>query len=160
VLRFAKMASLGEKELTSKGVAFTSHEYDYRKKGAEAAAEGLGVNISATVKTLVVKLATGRYVFLCVCGDTKVSMRNFARAVSAKSADLASERDTERLTGYSLGGIGPFGSRTPLDVFIDLSVLDHDRVYINGGRRGLLLGFDPETLIDAANAEVIDVARL
>jgi Cys-tRNA(Pro)/Cys-tRNA(Cys) deacylase len=156
------MASLGEQALRRLGVPFTSHEYDYRKKGAEIAAAALDLPLSATLKSLVVKLVRpgardASFAFVLVPGGASVSMRNLARALGAKTAELASERDTERLTGYRIGGIGPFGSRTPLRVYVDLSALDHDRVYVNGGRRGLLLGLDPEALIEAAGAEIVDV---
>jgi Cys-tRNA(Pro) deacylase len=151
--------SLGEQQLRELGVAFATHEYDYRKKGAEAAAEALGVPLSAALKTLVVRLSDDRDVFVLVAGDRSVSMRNLARALGVKSASLASERDTERLTGYRVGGIGPFGSRTKLPVFVDLAALDHDQVYVNGGRRGLLLSMEPEVLIEACGAELIDASN-
>lgn len=156
------MASLGEQALRRLGVPFTCHEYDYRKKGAEVAAAALDLPLAATLKSLVVKLVkTGSegesYAFVLVPGGASVSMRNLARALGAKAAELASERDTERLTGYRIGGISPFGSRTSLQVYVDLSALDHERVYLNGGRRGLLLGLDPEALIEAAGAEIVDV---
>jgi Cys-tRNA(Pro)/Cys-tRNA(Cys) deacylase len=153
------MASLGEQELKRLGVPFTSHEYDYRIKGAEAASGALGIPLSAALKTLVIRLADERYVFLCVPGGSAVSMRNLARALHVKGAELASERDAERLTGYRVGGIGPFGSRTPLPLYLDLGALDHAQVYINGGRRGLLLRLDPEQLVESGRAELIDVGR-
>lgn len=153
------MPSLGEQELRQRGASFTSHSYDYRKKGATYAAEGLGVPLSATLKTLVLVLDGERFIFLLIPGDRSVSMRTVARALQVKSAELASERDTERLTGYRVGGIGPFGSRTPLPVYVDLSAIEHSRVYFNGGRRGLLIGMEPEELLTAAQAELIDVAR-
>ena len=151
--------SLGERALKELGLSFSSHEYDYRKKGAEAASAALGLPLSAALKTLVVELSDGRFVFVLVPGGLSVSMRNLARALGVKSADLASERDTERLTGYQVGGIGPFGSRTPLPIYVDVSALDAERVYVNGGRRGLLLGLDPEDLVETAGAELIDVGR-
>lgn len=153
------MASLGEKALDALGVLYTSHEYDYRKKGAEAAAEALDVPLSATLKTLVVALPDKEFVFLMAPGDCSVSMRNLARTLQVKQADLASERDAQRLTGYQVGGIGPFGSRTTLPVYIDLKALDHDKVYFNGGRRGLILGIETETLLEAAQAELVDVCQ-
>lgn len=151
--------SLGEQALARTGVPFTRHEYDYRKKGAEAASAALGIPLAAALKTLVVALADGRFVFVLMPGHLTVSMRALARALGVKGADLAPERDTERLTGYRVGGIGPFGSRTPLPVFVDLRVLDLERVFVNGGRRGLLLGLEPEALIQAAQAELVDVGR-
>ena len=139
------MPTLGERVLTERGVAFTSHAYDYRKKGTEAASEALGIPNGATIKTLVVKLQDGRFVFLLASGDREVSMRALARDVGAKGAELASERDAERLTGYQVGGIGPFGSRTALPVY--------------GVRRGLLVGLHPERLVEAAGAQLVDVGQ-
>ena len=153
------MASLGEKELEKRGVEFVAREYDFRKKGAQAAAEALEVPLSATIKTLVVRLSDDRHVFVLLPGDATISLRNLARSLELKSAELATERDAERLTGYRVGGIAPFASRTPLPVFADLALLDHERVLINGGRRGLLLELDPEQLIEATDAELIDVSR-
>lgn len=151
------MASLGEKALQEQGVAFTSHEYDYRKKGAEAAAEALQIPLASALKTLVVALSDGRFVFLLVPGGVGASMRQFARLLGVKSAALASERDAERLTGYRVGGIGPFGARTPLPVYVEFSAVEHETVYVNGGRRGLLLGMEPETLLEAAQGEWVEV---
>jgi Cys-tRNA(Pro)/Cys-tRNA(Cys) deacylase len=153
------MASLGEQELRRLGVAFTSHTYDYRIKGAEAASEALGIPLASAIKTLVIRLADGRFIFLCVPGGTSVSMRSLARALGVRGAELASERDAERITGYRVGGIGPFGARTPLELYLDLGALDHERVYINGGRRGLLLCLDPEELVESGRAELLDVGR-
>lgn len=151
------MASLGQQYLTTRGVAFSSHEYDYRKKGAQAAADALGIAIGAMLKTLVVRLADGRHVFLLVPGDKDVSMRSLARALGVKGAELASERDAQRLTGYQVGGIGPFGSRTELPILLELSSVEHERVYINGGRRGLILGLATDDVIDVLHAELVDV---
>ena len=151
------MASLGQKALAHKGVACSAHEYDYRKKGAEAAAEALGLPLGAMLKTLVVRLSDGRHVLLLAPGAADVSMRSVARALKVKSAELATERDASRLTGYQVGGIGPFGCRTPLPVLLDLAAVEHDRVYVNGGRRGLILGLALDDLIAAAEAELVDV---
>jgi Cys-tRNA(Pro) deacylase len=153
------MPSLGEKVLKEKGIPFSSVEYDFRKKGADAASEALGIPISATLKSLVVKTADNDFIFLLIPGDRSVSMKSLARILGVKSAEMASQRDTERLTGYQVGGISPFGSRTPLPVYVDLGVADHEKVYINGGRRGLLLCVEPDDLIRAVEAELIDVSR-
>ena len=152
------MASLGEKFLTQRGIEFTSHEYDYQIKGAKAAAEALHIPVERTVKTLVVLLGSGEYIFLLMPGHGKSSMKTLARTLQVKSAELAKDRDAERLTGYQVGGIGPFGSRTSLPVYMDIKSLDYDKIYINGGRRGLLLGMDPEVLVEVAQAELVDVS--
>ncbi|MCB9644675.1 MAG: Cys-tRNA(Pro) deacylase [Myxococcales bacterium] len=153
------MSSLGEKDLQQRGYSFTSHPYDYRKKGAEAAAEALGFPLEQMLKTLVLELSDGRFIFLMAPGHLAVSLRDVSRQLQVKGAEMAAERDILRLTGYTPGGIGPFGSRTPLPVFIDLFALEVPIVYFNGGRRGLLLGMDPEELVEAAQAEIVDVTR-
>lgn len=153
------MSSLGEKALEAKGIPFASHTYDYRKKGAEAAAEALDVELSATVKTLVISCSDGRFLFLLVPGGRAASMRQLARTLGVKSCELASERDAQRLTAYKVGGIGPFGSRTPLDVYVDLAVFEHDTIYINGGRRGLLLAITPDHLLEATEGELVEVSQ-
>jgi Cys-tRNA(Pro)/Cys-tRNA(Cys) deacylase len=157
------MTSLGEKSLLSTPYPFTSHEYDYRQKGVEAAAEALDLDPTQILKTLVVELARkeeGRaFVFLMVPGKHSASMKQLARALGAKQANLASERDAERLTGYQVGGIGPFGARTPLPVFIALAACDHNTLYFNGGRRGLMLSMTIDDLLAATKAELLDVTQ-
>ncbi|MBN1946497.1 MAG: aminoacyl-tRNA deacylase [Bradymonadales bacterium] len=151
------MSSLGERALAQRGIRFTSHEYDYRKKGADAASHALQIALGAMLKTLVVQVGDGGFVFVLVPGDRSLSMRALARALGVKQAELASERDAERLTGYRVGGISPFGSRTSLPVYLELTALDHTRLYINGGRRGLILGLEASDLIEAAQAQLIEV---
>ena len=120
------MASLGEKALEALGLVYSSHEYDFRQKGAEAAAKALSLELSAVLKTLVLKHSGGGFLFLLVPGGVSVSMRKMSRALGVKGIEMASERDAERLTAYRVGGIGPFGSRTPLPVFMELQALEHE----------------------------------
>ncbi|MBU51562.1 MAG: Cys-tRNA(Pro) deacylase [Deltaproteobacteria bacterium] len=153
------MSSLGEKALQTIGVDYTPHPYDYQKKGAEAAAIALNIPVDVVFKTLVVALPEREFVYLLAPGGSSVSMKSFARLLQVKSAELATERDAERLTGYKVGGIGPFGARTSLPLYLDLSALDHDLIYINGGRRGLLLGIPTSALIDVVGVELVEVSR-
>lgn len=150
--------SLGEQALKRLKVPFSVHEYDFRIKGADKAAAALGIPLPTAIKSLVVALPEKRFAFLLMSGDTSVSMKGLARTLGVKSVDMAPERDAERLTGYRVGGISPFGSRTPLPVFVDKKVMDRDKVYVNGGRRGLLIGIAPEDLVRASRAEIIDVS--
>ena len=101
--------------LREQGVAFTEHRYEHRVKGAAYAAEALGLDAAMVAKTLVAELDDG-FAFALVPGDRELSLRGLARAAGARSAALASERDAQRLTGYQIGGISPFGSRTALPV--------------------------------------------
>lgn len=157
------MSSLGEKALQAMPYAFTSHEYDYRKKGLTAAAEALELRHEQLLKTLVVSIERKSqrkdYVLLMIPGGFSASMKRLARELGAKQAQLATEREAERLTGYQVGGIGPFGIRTPLPVYIALAACEQDVVYFNGGRRGLMLSMSFEDLLAAADAEILEVTQ-
>jgi Cys-tRNA(Pro)/Cys-tRNA(Cys) deacylase len=124
--------------LRDHGVPFTEHRYEHRVKGAAFAAEALGLDPAVVAKTLVAQLDEG-FAFALVPGDRELSLRGLARAAGARSAALASERDARRLTGYQIGGISPFGSRTALPVYAVGDWLARERVALNGGARGVIL---------------------
>jgi Cys-tRNA(Pro)/Cys-tRNA(Cys) deacylase len=128
----------GMRYLEQHGVSFGEHRYEHRVKGAAYAAEALGLAPAMLAKTLVAEL-DGTFAFALVPGDREFSLRGLARAAGARSASLASERDAERLTGYVIGGISPFGSRTALPVFAVAEWLDRERVALNGGARGVIV---------------------
>jgi Cys-tRNA(Pro)/Cys-tRNA(Cys) deacylase len=124
--------------LRESGVPFAEHRYEHRVKGAAYAAEALGLDAAMVAKTLVAQLDDG-FAFALVPGDRELSLRGLARAAGARSAALASERDARRLTGYQIGGISPFGSRTALPVYAVGDWLARERVALNGGARGVIL---------------------
>lgn len=153
------MSSRGERVLNEQGIPFESLEYDFQQKGAEYAAEALGVPPDAMLKSLVVQLSDHRFGFVLMPGSKDLSLKGLARSIGVKETHLASERDAERLTGYLVGGISPFGARTMLPVYIDGGVLEHGEIYINGGRRGLILKLRTRDLIDTLDPTVIDLGR-
>ncbi|MDX6560887.1 MAG: Cys-tRNA(Pro)/Cys-tRNA(Cys) deacylase [Gaiellales bacterium] len=124
--------------LRERGVPFAEHRYEHRVKGAAYAAEALGLDAAMVAKTLVAQIDDG-FAFALVPGDRDLSLRALARAAGARSAALASERDARRLTGYQIGGISPFGSRTALPVYAVGDWLARERVALNGGARGVIL---------------------
>ncbi|MDX6538739.1 MAG: Cys-tRNA(Pro)/Cys-tRNA(Cys) deacylase [Gaiellales bacterium] len=128
----------GMQYLREQGVPFDEHRYEHRVKGAAYAAEALGLAAAVVAKTLVIRL-DGGFAFALVPGDRELSLRGVARAAASRSAALASERDAQRLTGYQIGGISPFGSRTALPVYAVGEWLAHERVALNGGGRGVIL---------------------
>ena len=128
----------GIRYLREHGVDFTEHRYEHRVKGAAYAAEALGLEPAVVAKTLVAQLDDG-FAFALVPGDRELSLRGLARAAGSRSAALASEKDAQRLTGYQIGGISPFGSRTALPVFAVADWLALERVALNGGARGTIL---------------------
>jgi len=149
--------------LRAAGIAFTPHFYTYVERGgALHAAHSLGVDCHAVVKTLVLE-ARGdgpkRQPLLVVMhGDREVSTRQLARLLHVKDVAPATETAVEKCTGYRPGGVSPFGTRTALPVYVEQSVLALDRVYINGGKRGLLVEIDPAALTALLAAVPVQVA--
>jgi Cys-tRNA(Pro)/Cys-tRNA(Cys) deacylase len=153
------VSSRGERFLIDRGIPFESLEYDFRHKGSEYAAEALDVPLHVMLKSLVVRLSDDRFVFVIMPGSKDISLKGLARSLAVKEAQMAGERDTQRLTGYLVGGISPFGAKSQLSVYVDEAVLEHGKIYINGGRRGLILKLRTRDLMESLEATVIDVGR-
>jgi Cys-tRNA(Pro)/Cys-tRNA(Cys) deacylase len=136
----------GTTALHKAGVPFAAHRYEHRTKGAAYAAEALGIDAGRLAKTLVASV-DGRPVFALVPGDLTLDLKALARAAGAKAAALAEPREAERLTGYLIGGISPFGARRALPVFAERRYLEHERVALNGGARGLIVELARDDLV-------------
>ena len=145
--------------LDEAGVEYTRHLYDYRKSGAVAAARQMGVDEHAVVKTLVMEDDAGNPFMVLMHGEKEVSLKELARAMGAKNVKTTSTRDARRLTGYTVGGISPFGTKRRLPVYVQSTVLGLPYLYINAGRRGFVVGMKPETLVKLLDAVPVDVAR-
>ena len=145
--------------LDQRGAEYTKHQYDYTKKGATVAAQLMGVDPHAVIKTLVMMDNQGNPMIVLMHAEKEVSLKELARQTGAKNVSTAPARDAERLTGYSVGGISPFATRRPMPVFVQKTILELSYLYINGGRRGFILGMTPGTLMEILNAAPIDVAR-
>ncbi|MDN4986388.1 Cys-tRNA(Pro) deacylase [Bradyrhizobium arachidis] len=145
--------------LTVAGVAFTVHAYDYdpdaESIGLQAAA-ALGEDPACVLKTLMT-LVDGKPVCVIVPSDQEVSMKKLAAAVSGKSAQMMKPPEAERVTGYKVGGISPFGQRKQVAIVIEQSALSHEMVYLNGGQRGLQVRMKPTDVRDVVKAVVADV---
>lgn len=135
--------------LEKAGVAFTLHEYDYDpnadKIGLQAA-EALGIAPERLLKSLMAKTGT-QVVCVLVPSDREVSLKKLAAAAGTKDAAMLPAAEAERITGYRVGGISPFGQRKPPRVFIDDSVMVHTTILLNGGRRGLQIEIAPADLV-------------
>lgn len=145
--------------LDQRGAEYTKHQYDYRKKGATAAAQLMGVDPHAVIKTLVMMDDQGDPMIVLMHAENEVSLKELARQTGARNVSTAPVRDAERLTGYSVGGISPFATRRALPVFIQKTILELAYLYINGGRRGFILGMTPDTLVEVLTSTPVDVAR-
>jgi len=146
--------------LSRLGVAFTLHEYDYDPNADSIgmqAAEALGVAPARMLKTLMAEV-DGRPVCVVVPSDREVSMKKCAAAFGGKSAKMMRPADAERLTGYHVGGISPFGQKKRVPVAIERAALAQTTVYLNGGQRGLQIELDPNAALAALQAEARDLA--
>jgi Cys-tRNA(Pro) deacylase len=101
----------------------------------------------------------GKPLIILMHGDRQVSTKALARQMGVKTVKPSSSKDAERLTGYQVGGISPFGTKRKLPVYIEETILDLQRIVINGGRRGFLLELAPQDLIKILNPTPVDVAR-
>lgn len=136
------------------GVKFTLHSYVYDPDAASIglqAAEALGVPPGRVLKTLMAEV-DGKPVCAMVPSDCEVSMKKLASAFGAKTAKMMRPADAERLTGYHVGGISPFGQKKRVPVAIEAAALGHASVFLNGGQRGLQVELAPQDAVKAADA--------
>lgn len=144
--------------LREKKIEFVPHLYDYVEKGGtRESAKQLGVDEHAVVKTLVFETNEKELLIVLMHGDMEVSTKNLARFLGVKSVDPASPEKASKLTGYLVGGTSPFGTKTRLSLYAERSILDLEQIYINGGKRGFLVGIDPGVLSDILEATWIEV---
>ena len=147
--------------LREHGVPFSEHVYDYVEHGGTAeSSRQLGVDEHSVVKTLVMQGEDAKPLIILMHGDREVSLKNLARQIGAKRVEPSKPEVAERHTGYRVGGTSPFGTRKALGIFVERSVLSLPLIYINGGRRGYLVGIDPKVLVDLLKAQAVDCAAL
>jgi Cys-tRNA(Pro) deacylase len=141
------------------GVAYTEHEYDYVEHGGtEVPARALGVPEHQVVKTLVMQDEAGKPLIVLMHGDRTVSTKNLARQAGAKRIEPCRPDAAQRHSGYQVGGTSPFGTRKKLPVYMERSILELAKIYINGGRRGYLLGISPAELSRTLQPRLVEVA--
>lgn len=152
-------ATRATRALEQAGIAFTVHSYDYDPSAERVglqAAEALGEAPERVLKTLML-LLDGKPACAILASDREVSMKRLAAALGGKSAAMMPVADAERVSGYKVGGVSPFGQTRRVPVAIDEAALAHAQVYINGGQRGLQVRLDPRDaarLLDAAVAPI------
>lgn len=145
--------------LRAHGVAFSEHPYDYVDHGGTAeSARQLGVDEHAVVKTLVMQDDKAEPLIVLMHGDASVSTKNLAREIAVKSVEPCKPEVAQRHSGYLLGGTSPFGTRKAMRVFVEASVLELPRIFINGGRRGYLVGIAPCVLTEQLGAVAVRCA--
>jgi Cys-tRNA(Pro)/Cys-tRNA(Cys) deacylase len=153
------MSTRGIRFLKQKKIPFELIKYAHEEKGAEFAATATGNPLAATVKTLVVDLGEKKYVLVLMPGDRQLSMKRLAKACGVKRAAMADTRTAERLSGYLIGGISPFGTKQKLPVVMEADILTFDKILINAGQRGAMLKMAPVDIRTALAAKVAVVAE-
>jgi Cys-tRNA(Pro) deacylase len=145
--------------LARHGVAWTEHFYEYVEHGGTGvSSSALGVPEHEVVKTLIMETDRGDPIVVLMHGDRKVATKELARVAGAKRVFPCRPEVAQRHSGYLVGGTSPFGTRKPMPVYLERSVLELPHIYINGGRRGFLLGMDPRELARVLAPVLVDVA--
>ena len=140
-------------------VAFTEHPYEYLEHGgAQHSAEVLGFDPFTVVKTLVMQDQDAKPLIVLMHGNRTVSTKNLARQIGAKSVEPCKPEVANRHSGYLVGGTSPFATRRAMPVYIESSILELPRIVINGGRRGYLVGIDPQVCVRLLGAKPVQCA--
>ena len=147
------------RELKRMGVSFTEHPYTYVEHGGTATfAREFGVDEHAVVKTLVMEDDAKRPLVVLMHGDREVSTKELARILGVKTIQPCAPETAERHSGYMVGGTSPFGLRKAMPIYMEQTILGLPRIYINGGKRGFLIGLDPKELAKVLNPTPVNVA--
>ncbi|MBP8867759.1 MAG: Cys-tRNA(Pro) deacylase [Propionivibrio sp.] len=147
------------KFLREHAVSYTPHLYAYEEHGGtKVSARELGVDEHAVIKTLVMEDETAKPLIVLMHGDCKVSTKELARQAGCKKIEPCQPDVANRHTGFLVGGTSPFGTKRRMPVYLEKSILDLPLIYINGGRRGFLVGITPQALVQALSPQLVEVA--
>lgn len=145
--------------LRERGVAYTEHLYRYEEKGGtRVSARELGVDEHAVVKTLVMEDEDGQPLVVLMHGDREVSTKALARQIGRRSVQICKPEVANRHSGYQVGGTSPLGARRAMPIFVERTILALERIYVNGGSRGFLVGIAPRDLAALLSPTPVDVA--
>jgi Cys-tRNA(Pro) deacylase len=140
-------------------VVFSEHPYVYEEHGGTTvSARELGVDEHHVVKTLVMQDDAAKPLIVLMHGDRKVSTKNLARQIGCKSVEPCKPEVANRHSGFLVGGTSPFGTRKAMPVYVEESILGLDKIYINGGRRGYLVGIDPKVMLNVLPVKTVNCA--
>lgn len=145
--------------LDAHGVNYSNHLYEYEEHGGtRVSARELGVEEHAVVKTLVMENQEQKPLIVLMHGDCTVSTKELARQIGAKRIEPCKPQVAQRHSGYLVGGTSPFGTRKAMPIYVETSILELPKIYINGGRRGFLVGIAPRELTRLLKASPVQVA--
>lgn len=146
------------RQLRAAGIDFTDHPYSYEEKGGTAvSSRELGVDEHCVIKTLVMEDDRKEPLIVLMHGDMQVSTKELARSIGARSIEPCRPETAQKHTGYLTGGTSPFGTRKQMPVYIEQTILDLPKIYINGGKRGYLVGMAPDELVLLLNPTSVTV---
>ena len=149
------------KVLKQHDVIYTEHDYEYVEHGGTAVSSAsLGVNEHHVVKTLIFEDDRRQPLCVLMHGDRKVSTKELARQIGVKRVAPCKPEDATRHSGYMVGGCSPFGLRKPMQVFMEKTILDLDRILINGGKRGFLVGMPPTEVVRVVSPTLVNAALI
>lgn len=144
--------------LRSEKVVFSDHPYTYEEKGGTAvSARELGVAEHGVIKTLIMEDETRNPLIILMHGDRQVSTKELARQINVKQVSPCSPETAQKHTGYQVGGTSPFGTRRRIPVYMEETIAELDKIYINGGKRGYLVGMSPGELIRVLQPVLVKV---
>ncbi len=144
--------------LRERKIEFAPHLYEYVEKGGtKHSAEILKVDEHSVVKTLVFETNERKLLIVLQHGDAQVSTKELARILNVKTIAPASPERANKLTGYLVGGTSPFGVKTKMPVYVEKTIFDLPKIYINGGKRGFLVEIEPRRLVDVLRIEEVSV---
>ena len=145
--------------LNQHGVAHSNHLYDYEEHGGtKVSARELNVDEHSVIKTLIMEDEVGKPLIVLMHGDCKVSTKELARQIGHKKVESCKPEVANRHSGFLVGGTSPFGTKKPMPIYIEKTILDLPLIYINGGRRGFLVGVHPHDLMRVLSPTVVEVA--
>ncbi len=144
--------------LRAEKVAFSDHLYTYEEKGGTAASSlALGIDEHAVIKTLVMEDDKRNALIVLMHGDMQVSTKELARVIGIKQVSPCTADVAQKHSGYLVGGTSPFGVRHPMPVYMENSIVDLTKVYINGGKRGYLVGLPPSEIVRILKPCIVSV---
>jgi Cys-tRNA(Pro) deacylase len=139
-------------------ISFETHIFDYLEKGGtKHSAEILGVDEHSVIKTLVFETDAKKPLIVLMHGSLQVSTKNLARLINVKTVAPVSPEKANKLTGYLVGGTSPFRTKMKMPIYVEKTIFDLDKIYINGGKRGFLVAIEPQVLREVLQVEEVEV---
>ena len=145
--------------LKQRKVSFTVIKYRHVEKGAEFASKATGFALEQTIKTLVVDLGNQQYCLTLLPGSRQLDPKALARIFSVKRTSMAEISTAEKLTGYMVGGISPFGTRKSFPIVMESNIVNYEKIHINAGQRGAMLEMDPADIVRILKCKVADIVK-